>query len=221
MTNWSHHVISNTEVNEVVWWTEKGLGWKYRIMRKPAFEEREKDEKQHETWREPCQRSRIITLKDSDVEAEEVGVTGEKVVCHVKCRKKYALKYNGISRNVIAVYVEISERWGYRKGRINYVSMAGWHHGLDGHESEWTPGDGDGQGGLACCNSWHRKESDMTERLNWTDEAVKLKTDSPSILSVFNFSQGVNLFITVINSHIFQIFNMWPNLLCYHLIQGL
>ena len=44
--------------------------------------------------------------------------------------------------------------------------MAGWHHGLDGHESEWTPGDGDEQGGLACCDSWGRKESDMTERLN-------------------------------------------------------
>ena len=44
--------------------------------------------------------------------------------------------------------------------------MAGWHHGLDGHESGWTPGDGDGQGGLACCDSWGRKESDTTERLN-------------------------------------------------------
>ena len=33
-------------------------------------------------------------------------------------------------------------------------------------ESEWTPGDGDGQGGLVCCNSWGRKESDTTERLN-------------------------------------------------------
>ena len=38
---------------------------------------------------------------------------------------------------------------------------------LDGRKSEWTPGDGDGQGGLACCDSWGRKESDTTERLNW------------------------------------------------------
>ena len=37
--------------------------------------------------------------------------------------------------------------------------MAGWHHPLDGHEFEWTPGVS-GQGGLACCNSWGRKESD-------------------------------------------------------------
>ena len=45
--------------------------------------------------------------------------------------------------------------------------MAGWHHRLDGHESEWTLGVGDGQGGLACCDSWGRKELDMTEWLNW------------------------------------------------------
>ena len=44
---------------------------------------------------------------------------------------------------------------------------AGWHHWLDGRESEWTPGVGDGQGGLACCVSWGRKESDTTEWLNW------------------------------------------------------
>ena len=44
--------------------------------------------------------------------------------------------------------------------------MAGWHDGLDGRESVWTPGDGDGQGDLVCCDSWGHKESDTTERLN-------------------------------------------------------
>ena len=47
--------------------------------------------------------------------------------------------------------------------------MAGWHHWLDGCESEWTLGVGDGQGGLACYDSWGRKESVTTEWLNWTD----------------------------------------------------
>ena len=47
--------------------------------------------------------------------------------------------------------------------------MAGWHHWLNGCESEWTLGVGDGQGGLACCSSWGHKESDMTEWLNWTE----------------------------------------------------
>ena len=44
--------------------------------------------------------------------------------------------------------------------------MSGWHHRLDGHEFEQIPGVGDGQGGLACCNSWDHEELDMTERLN-------------------------------------------------------
>ena len=44
--------------------------------------------------------------------------------------------------------------------------MAGWHHRLDGHAFECTPRVSDGQGGLACCASWGRKKSDMTERLN-------------------------------------------------------
>ena len=43
------------------------------------------------------------------------------------------------------------------------VNKAEIDHGLDGHESERTPGVGDGQGGLACCDSWGRKESDTTE----------------------------------------------------------
>ena len=47
--------------------------------------------------------------------------------------------------------------------------MAGCYLRLDGREFEWTPGVGDGQGGLACCNSWGRKESDTTEQLNWTE----------------------------------------------------
>ena len=53
--------------------------------------------------------------------------------------------------------------------RTTEDEMAGWHHKLDGRESEWTLGDGDGQGGLACCDSWSHKESDTTERLNWTE----------------------------------------------------
>ena len=44
--------------------------------------------------------------------------------------------------------------------------MVGWHHQLDGHEYEEAPGVGDGQGGLACYNSWRHKESDTTEQLN-------------------------------------------------------
>ena len=58
--------------------------------------------------------------------------------------------------------------WGQEEKGTTEDEMAGWHHWLSGRESEWTPGVGDGQGGLACCNSWSRKESDTTEWLNWT-----------------------------------------------------
>ena len=59
--------------------------------------------------------------------------------------------------------------WGQKEKGTTEDEMAGWHHRLDGRESEWTPGVDDGQGGLACCDSWGRKESDTTERLNWTE----------------------------------------------------
>ena len=44
--------------------------------------------------------------------------------------------------------------------------MVGWHHLFNGHEFGQPPGDGEGQGGLACCDSWGRKESDTAEQLN-------------------------------------------------------
>ena len=59
--------------------------------------------------------------------------------------------------------------WGQEEKGMTEDEMAGWHHRLDGHEFEWTLGVGDGQGGLACCDSWGHKESDMSEWLNWTD----------------------------------------------------
>ena len=57
--------------------------------------------------------------------------------------------------------------WGQEKG-MTEDEMVGWHHWLNGHGFGWTLGVGDGQGGLACCGSWGCKESDTTERLNWT-----------------------------------------------------
>ena len=59
--------------------------------------------------------------------------------------------------------------WGQEEKGTTEDKMVGWHHGLYGCESEWTPGVGDGQGGLACCDSRGRKELDTTELLNWTE----------------------------------------------------
>jgi len=59
--------------------------------------------------------------------------------------------------------------WGQEEKGTTEYEMVGWHHRLNGHGFGWTLGFGDGQGGLACCSSWGRKESVTTERLNWTD----------------------------------------------------
>ena len=56
--------------------------------------------------------------------------------------------------------------WGQEEKGMTEDEMVGWHHRLNGHEFGWSPGDGVGQGGLACCDSWGRKKSDTTERLN-------------------------------------------------------
>ena len=72
--------------------------------------------------------------------------------------------------------------WGREEKGMTEDEMAGWHHWLDGHGCGWTPGVGDGQGGLACCSSWCCKESDMTERLNWTELKDKKKKKKPHSL---------------------------------------
>ena len=51
--------------------------------------------------------------------------------------------------------------------------MVGWHHRLNGHESEQAPGVGEGQGSLVCCSPWGRKELDTTERLNNNEETTE------------------------------------------------
>ena len=71
-------------------------------------------------------------------------------------------------------YSDAGRDWGQEEKGMTEDEMAGWHHWLDGHEFEWTPGDGDGQGGLACCDSWGCKQSDKTKRLNWTEFTIEV-----------------------------------------------
>ena len=62
--------------------------------------------------------------------------------------------------------------WRQEEKGTSEDEMVGWYHRLDGHEFEQAPGIGDGQGSLACCSPWGRKESDMTEQLNWTEPST-------------------------------------------------
>ena len=63
--------------------------------------------------------------------------------------------------------------WGREEKGMTEDEMVGWHYGLSGHGFGWTPGVGDGQGGLMYCGSWGCKESDMTEQLNWIEGEIK------------------------------------------------
>ena len=60
---------------------------------------------------------------------------------------------------------EAGKYWGQEK-RLTEDEMVGWHHQFSGHELGRTPGDGEGQGSLACCSPWGRKELDASEQLN-------------------------------------------------------
>ena len=75
--------------------------------------------------------------------------------------------------------------WRQEEKGMTEDKMVGWHHRLNGHGFGWIPGVGDGQEGLACCDSWGRKELDMTEWLNWTELSVNL-------MSTFKLNDPVN-----------------------------
>ena len=66
--------------------------------------------------------------------------------------------------------------WGQEEKGTTEDEIAGCYHWLDGRESEWTPGVCDGQGGLACCDSWGWKELDTTDRLNLSELKVFVLT---------------------------------------------
>ena len=61
---------------------------------------------------------------------------------------------------------DAGKNWGPEEKGVTEDEMVGWHHQINGHEFEQTPGDGEGQESLACCSPLGRKELDMTEQLN-------------------------------------------------------
>ena len=67
--------------------------------------------------------------------------------------------------------------WRQEEKGTTQDEMVGWRHQLNGYESEWTPGVGDGQGTLVCCGSWGHRESDTTEQLSWTEMALARVND--------------------------------------------
>ena len=97
--------------------------------------------------------------------------------------------------------------WGQKKG-MTEDGMVGWHHRLNGHGFGWTPGVGDGQGGLECCDSWGRKKLDTTERLNWTEIAY--------LGTVFQVPSGQSSCFVL--PHTCTWSDSGPSLMCAHLL---
>ena len=90
--------------------------------------------------------------------------------------------------------------WRQEEKGMTEDDMAGWHHWLDGRESEWTPGVGDGQGGLVCCNSWGHKELDTTERLNCTFQFSLVQSLSHVRLLATPWIAARQAFLSITNS---------------------
>ena len=105
--------------------------------------------------------------------------------------------------------------WRQEEKGTTEDEMVGWHHWLNGHVFGWTPGVGDGQGGLVCCGSWGHKESDTTEQLNWTmfqkfsnlEHDWKKERSKSNVMSVC--SQGSQKIIRSQGSQ--EIDNLWKN----------
>ena len=81
--------------------------------------------------------------------------------------------------------------WGQEEKGAAEDKMVGWHHWLNGHEFEQTPGDNEGGGGLACCSPWGHKESDTTEQLNSNTDI----SEESLLYSVYLFN------VTLIQKH--------------------
>ena len=90
--------------------------------------------------------------------------------------------------------------WGQEEKGTTEYEMSGWHYQLDGHEFWWTPGVGDGQGGLVHCNSWGCKESDTTEWLNWTEWKTRRQLRRDIIIIIIKIYHGKSL-----QTHIYYI----------------
>ena len=82
--------------------------------------------------------------------------------------------------------------------------MAGWHHRLNGRESEWTPGVGDGQGGLVCCDSWGHKS--WTQLSDWTDWLMLCKSlqSCPTLCDPVDYSAPGSSVIRILQTRILE-----------------
>ena len=82
--------------------------------------------------------------------------------------------FGHLMRRADSSFPDAGKEWVWEEKETTENEMVEWHHWLNGHGFVWTLGVGDGQGGLACCTSWGRRESDTTEWLNWIESCLWL-----------------------------------------------
>ena len=99
--------------------------------------------------------------------------------------------------------------WGQKEKGTTEDEMAGWRYWLDGHEFGWTPGVGDGQGSLACCDSWGCKESDMTERLNWIELKYVVMVCATNMTKIKSFFSHHCFFCSWIRGKVIGFYLFW------------
>ena len=92
----------------------------------------------------------------------------------------------------------IGKDWRQEEKGMTEEGMIGWHHWLNGHEFEQALGDGEGQGNLACCTPWGRKESDMTKQLN-----------NNSIYNSFSLKASAKNFKLYLAIQVWKFFKKW------------
>ena len=137
-----------------------------------------------ESWtikKAECQRIDVFELGVGEDSWESLGLQGDPTSLSQRRSvlgvhwKDWCWTWNS---NTLAIWTknwliwkepDAGKDWRREEKGMAEDEIVGWHHQLNGHEFEWTPGVGDGQGALACCDSWGCKESDTTERLNWTE----------------------------------------------------
>ena len=112
--------------------------------------------------------------------------------------------------------------WGQEEKGMTEDEMAGWHHWLNAHEFGWTPGVGGegGPGGLVYCDLWGRKESDTTERLNWTElkpsqvNSLLFYTCESCVINFYHILHHLNI-LTLLKCLIFNpLFLQFPYFSC-------
>ena len=104
----------------------------------------------------------------------------------------YTLCNDDVKNWLIEKDPDAGKDWRLEEKGMIEDEMVGWHHQLNGHEFEQAPEVGDGQGSLACCSSWGRKESDKTEQVNWTEHNKSSK--QLSISSYNYYPLGMRIF---------------------------